>query len=102
MTLSINSERLLVTDVSGQFIKIVIRYKKVPASILYKSIAGRYRPVRVADGPITARYRFIKNASRVGYNRDILPQTASMVVNLIIVDKFVPLLNCTTVSLSSD
>ena len=23
-------------------------------SILYKSIAGRYRPVRVADGPITA------------------------------------------------
>ena len=33
-----------------------------PVSILYKSIAGRYRPVRVADGPITARYRFIKNA----------------------------------------
>ena len=32
-------------------------------NILYKSIAGRYRPVRVADGPITARYRFIKNAS---------------------------------------
>ena len=34
----------------------------LPASILYKSIAGRYRPVRVADGPITARYIFIKNA----------------------------------------
>ena len=33
-----------------------------PASILYKSSAGRYRPVRVADGPITARCRFIKNA----------------------------------------
>ena len=33
----------------------------IPASSLYKSIAGRYRPVRVADGPITARYRFIKN-----------------------------------------
>ena len=33
-----------------------------PASILCKSIAGRYRPVRVADGPITARYRFTKNA----------------------------------------
>ena len=30
-----------------------------PASILHKSIAGRYRPVRVADGPITARYRFM-------------------------------------------
>ena len=36
-----------------------------PVSILHKSIAGRYRPVRVADGPITARYRFIKNASWV-------------------------------------
>ena len=35
----------------------------IPVSILYKSIAGRYRHARVADGPITARYRFIKNAS---------------------------------------
>ena len=34
-----------------------------PVSILHKSIAGRYRPVRVADGPITDRCRFIKNAS---------------------------------------
>ena len=33
-----------------------------PASILYKSTAGRYRPVRVADWRITARYRFIKSA----------------------------------------
>ena len=32
------------------------------ASILYKSIAARYRPVSYPDGPITARYRFIKNA----------------------------------------
>ena len=30
-----------------------------PVSILHKSIAGRYRPVRVADRPITARCRFI-------------------------------------------
>ena len=37
-----------------------------PASILYKSIAGRYRPVSYPDGPITARYRFIKNAYWVG------------------------------------
>ena len=36
-----------------------------PVSILYKSIAVRYRPVRVADGPLTVRYRFIKNASWV-------------------------------------
>ena len=33
--------------------------------MLYKSAAGRYRPVRVADGPIMARCRFIKNASWV-------------------------------------
>ena len=39
--------------------------KQYPVSILYKSIAGRYRPVRVADGPITARYSCIKNASWV-------------------------------------
>ena len=31
-------------------------------SILQKYTAGRYWPVRVADGPITARDRFIKNA----------------------------------------
>ena len=33
-----------------------------PASILYNSTAGRYRLVSYPDGPITARYRFIKNA----------------------------------------
>ena len=36
-----------------------------PANILHKSIAGRYRPVSYPDGPITARCRFIKNASWV-------------------------------------
>ena len=36
-----------------------------PASILYKSIAGRYRPVSYPDGPIRVLYRFIKNASWV-------------------------------------
>ena len=34
----------------------------VPVRILYHSIAGRYRPVSYPDGPITTRYRFIKNA----------------------------------------
>ena len=29
-----------------------------PVSILCKSISGRHRPVRVADGPMTARCRF--------------------------------------------
>ena len=32
---------------------------KNPVSILHTSIAGRYRQVRVADGPITARCRFM-------------------------------------------
>ena len=32
-------------------------------SILRKSISGRHRPVRVADGPMTARCRFTKNAN---------------------------------------
>ena len=29
-----------------------------PVSILRKSISGRHRPVRVADGPMTAQCRF--------------------------------------------
>ena len=29
-----------------------------PVSILRKSISGRHRPVRVADGPMTVRCRF--------------------------------------------
>ena len=43
-------------------IKILCSKKIFPASVLSKSIAGRYRPVSYPDGPITARYRFIKNA----------------------------------------
>ena len=35
----------------------------IPESIRHKYIANRYRPVRVADGPIRVRCRFIKNAS---------------------------------------
>ena len=41
--------------------------RSYPINILYKSIAGRYRLVRVVDRPITARYRFIKNTSWVRY-----------------------------------
>ena len=44
---------------------VILKVDCNPVSILHKSIAGRYRPVRVADGPITARCRFIKNASWV-------------------------------------
>ena len=44
---------------------MMMMFKSVenPVSILYKSTAGRYRPVSYPDGPITARCRFIKNAS---------------------------------------
>ena len=39
---------------------IIFSYDIYPASILYKSTADR-----VADGPIAARCRFIKNAYKV-------------------------------------
>ena len=40
----------------GTFSDVAAQWKgRVPVSILHKSIAGRYRPVRVADGPTTAR-----------------------------------------------
>ena len=41
--------------ISGQCISNII----IPVSILNKSIMGRYRPVREADEPIMARYRFM-------------------------------------------
>ena len=41
------------------------KYYQFPSKHSLKSIVGRYRPVRVADRLITARYRFIKNASWV-------------------------------------
>ena len=46
-------------------VKVIIPRGIYPTSSLYKSIAGRYRPVSYPDGPITARCRFIKNASWV-------------------------------------
>ena len=38
---------------------LMIELSAFPVSILRKSISGRHRPVRVADGPMTARYRFM-------------------------------------------
>ena len=47
----------------GTWVKINNRMITVfPASILYKSTEGRYRPVSYPDGPITVRCRFIKNS----------------------------------------
>ena len=49
---------------------VLLRCFYFSASILYKSIAGPYRPVSYPDGPITARYRFIKNAYWVHCKKD--------------------------------
>ena len=62
------NSRQLTRELESSESVLWIKYLKAtdganPVSILHKSIAGRYRPVRVADGPITARCRFIKNAS---------------------------------------
>ena len=41
------------------FKELGVQLNNTPVSILHESIAGRYWPVRVADGPITARYRLM-------------------------------------------
>ena len=46
----------VMSHMLGRYIKKISCV--VPVSILRKSISGRHRPVRVADGPMTARYRF--------------------------------------------
>ena len=54
----------VATPITNQTQHCLISVKCInPVSILYKSIAGRSRPVSYPDGPRTARYRFIKNAS---------------------------------------
>ena len=40
-------------------VSLLIFYSTIPVSALHKSKAGRHRPVRVADGPITACCRFM-------------------------------------------
>ena len=60
-----------------------------PASILYKSIALRYRPVSYPDGPITDRYSFIKNASWDVVMCYICVQLLRMRINVRICNTFV-------------
>ena len=57
-----------------------------PVSSLYKSIAGRCRPVRIADGPVTARSRCLKNASWV--LRDLLTCIRNTQSRLVQTDAF--------------
>ena len=64
----LDSQGCEISSCGQQKHAVFIGYMSVgtfPANILYKSIAGRYWPVSYPDGPITARYRFIKNAYRV-------------------------------------
>ena len=52
------------TILTHKFLRVIFieRQEIYPPSILYKSIADRYRAISYPDGPISARYRFIKNA----------------------------------------
>ena len=60
MIIHAGSVSLLICSLIRAFVSSL---QNRPVTILYKSIAGHYRPVRVADRLIMARYRFIKNAS---------------------------------------
>ena len=48
------------SDSANAYTDLNLRLTYIPASILYKSIAGGYLPVSYPDGTIPARYRFIK------------------------------------------
>ena len=51
--------RIISLSVDCEHFHFTASNMNYPASILHKSIAGRYRPVSYADGPPTARYRFM-------------------------------------------
>ena len=55
-----NKEALAIKHIKPGHDKPTSKFQSVrfPVSILRKSISGRHRPVRVADGPMTARCRF--------------------------------------------
>ena len=46
--------------------------------------------------------KLINRYKRIGYSLDIMPQTACLVVNPIIVDGYASLFNCTTAVRASD
>ena len=50
---------------------------------------------------IASRLKFVRY-KKIGYNIDVLRQTACLVVNPIKVNRFAYLLNCTTVGRASD
>ena len=46
--------------------------------------------------------KLINRYKRIGYSLDIMRQTACLVINLIIVDGYASLFNCTTANRASD
>ena len=68
---SASQKNQLYSVTSRSLTLVMLKKNKMPlypVSILHKSTAGRYRPVRVADRPITARCRFLKNDNWVTSN----------------------------------
>ena len=58
---AMTSVKIIVSGFSNVIVPLGKHAEKsstFPVSILRKSISGRHRPVRVADGPMTARCRF--------------------------------------------
>ena len=60
LSMLLNPKNRSKTFSLNTFIKVALQLRNniYPVSILRKSISGRHRPVRVDDGPITARCRF--------------------------------------------
>ena len=68
----------------------------------YRDLVYKFRKV---IGKNDFPYHFIKiivRYKKIGYNKDVLRQTACLVVNPIKVDGFAYLFNCTTVGRASD
>ena len=68
----------------------------------YSDLVYRFRKI-VGKSNFSEQFRkLINHYKRIGYSRDIMRQTACLVVNPIIVDGYTSLFNCTTVVRASD
>ena len=70
--------------------------------VFYGDLVYRFRKI-VGKSNISEQFRkLINRYKRIGYSLDIMPQTACLVVNQIIVDGYASLFNCTTAVRASD
>ena len=68
----------------------------------YSDLVYRFRKI-VGKSNFSEQFRkLINHYKRIGYSLDIMRQTACLVVNLIIVDGYASLFNCTTTVWASD